>query len=247
MYCLCYFGLIGQFAWAASTEATLSVVLFLLLTAILVVYRRKLSAENLTGWGDNLRSLLESIPSAIALVDPYGRIVVANSMTEELFGYEPEELFWQYQTDLTTSGVSSELTQAMLAISLRTGNPPPRIETEGRHKHQSHLSLVPECAQMGVRDRDLLHGTCVRSPRHNRIYGCDSIQPELGSERCLRYVVPGHPGHRDPVAHSLETATPTGLPKYECTIVWQDGSRHTTAVAGHTFFNRGGIPQECLA
>lgn len=51
--------------------------------------------EFLPGGDDKFRRLLEAAPDALLLVDRSGRILLANSQTEKLFGYSKEELLHQ--------------------------------------------------------------------------------------------------------------------------------------------------------
>jgi PAS domain S-box-containing protein len=71
--------------------------------------------------------LLESTPDAIVMVNPAGRIVLANSQAERLFGYEPAEL-------------RGQPVEVLLPESLR----------EGHVAHRAHFFEQPRTRAMGA-------------------------------------------------------------------------------------------------
>ena len=75
----------------------------------------------------SFRPLLESMPDALVIVDPGGRMVQVNAQTEELFGYAREELLDQ--------------TVEMLM---------PGRYREHHHQHRDHYLVRPHTRPMGV-------------------------------------------------------------------------------------------------
>jgi PAS domain S-box-containing protein len=82
---------------------------------------------------DRFRSLLESAPDAIVIVDAAGRIVLINAQTERLFGYTRDELVGQW-------------VEALLPERLRPHHPQQR---------QAYFA-GPRVRSMGALGRDLL-------------------------------------------------------------------------------------------
>ena len=108
---------------------------------------------------------------------------------------------------------------------------------------QDRLELALEAAQMGTWELDLIHDTSIRSLQHDQIFGYDSIQPNWQFGDFLHQVLPED---RGPVLAALQEARRTGFLKYECGITWPDGSQHTIAVQGRTYYDLRGKPARML-
>ncbi|MBZ5617416.1 MAG: PAS domain S-box protein [Acidobacteriia bacterium] len=125
-------GLFAQFGRRIAGEPIFSAVLMLLvLAAAFVTYRRTLKARI----RDRLRSVLESMPEALALLDGDGRMVVVNSKTASLFGYRPAELRGQSMAELAPPGTARECWLEMLLLAGRSRSTPDWLESEGRRKN----------------------------------------------------------------------------------------------------------------
>jgi len=66
------------------------------------ITERKRSEEALRDNEERLRVIFETSPSAIFLVDPAGRVLMANNRTSELFGYPREELIGKPYPELVS-------------------------------------------------------------------------------------------------------------------------------------------------
>jgi len=55
---------------------------------------------------------------------------------------------------------------------------------------EERLQMAIEAAQFGVWDLDLVSDQAFRSPRHDQIFGYESLQPEWGAEIAERHIIP---------------------------------------------------------
>jgi PAS domain S-box-containing protein len=101
------------------------------------------------------------------------------------------------------------------------------------------LQLALDAAQIGDWDLDLVTDAAYRSLRHDQCFGYDEPIAEWGFETFIRHV---HPEDRDEVERAFRNAVAEpGIWKFECRVIWPDGSVHWIAAYG-SVYERDGVP-----
>jgi hypothetical protein len=101
---------------------------------------------------------------------------------------------------------------------------------------QTNLEIALETAQMGTWYLDVQRDVSpVRSLRHDRIFGYDTLQPEWGQEIARRHVVAAD---REIFDAAFERSMTTGELNFEVRVRWLDGSIHWMAARGKFDFDR---------
>jgi signal transduction histidine kinase/ActR/RegA family two-component response regulator len=101
------------------------------------------------------------------------------------------------------------------------------------------LQLALDAAQIGDWDLDLVTDAAYRSLRHDQCFGYDEPIADWGFETFIRHV---HPDDRDEVERAFRNAVAElGIWKFECRVIWPDGSLHWIAAYG-SVYERDGVP-----
>lgn len=89
-----YFFLSPVFSWQLGDRETAALVVFAAtgIICIIIIALVDAMAERILGHERNLRTLVESAPTGIVVVDERGQIKLVNASTEKLFGYNRAEL-----------------------------------------------------------------------------------------------------------------------------------------------------------
>jgi PAS domain S-box-containing protein len=106
-------------------------------------------------------------------------------------------------------------------------------DSEGR------LTLALDSARMGMWDLDLLTDTCVRSLRHDQIFGYSTPVPAWGAAIFMTHVVPED---RDIARQAFEKAFVSDNFEMECRVRWADESIHWISAKGHVYRSPEGDP-----
>jgi PAS domain S-box-containing protein len=85
---------IADYVWSVGNPLILTVLLLLVMAAIIIAVVTLLhkAVDQLTEQERNIRQLIETVPTGIVVVEQDGRIQLANSSAERLFGYSRQEL-----------------------------------------------------------------------------------------------------------------------------------------------------------
>ena len=99
---------------------------------------------------------------------------------------------------------------------------------------QARLQFVLESAQIGDWDLDLRDDTAQRSLRHDQVFGYTEPVQQWGFETFIRHV---HPEDRAGIEQRFRDAvTQQHEWRFECRVIWPDGSVHW--IAAHGSINR---------
>ncbi len=111
--------------------------------------------------------------------------------------------------------------------------------TVALRESEERLRIALEAADFGTWDIDPATGICVRSPRHDQIFGYQELQPEWTIEIAERHILPEDlPRVRKAHARALKT----GEMSLEARVRWPDGSVHWIASLGRAYYDREGRP-----
>lgn len=96
------------------------------------------------------------------------------------------------------------------------------------------LEIALDAADMGSWDLDLTTDEARRSPRHDEIFGYETLQPHWGREIFLSHVAPDD---REAIARAFDDAPRSGTLDIECRIEGADGVKRWIAVRGRVQYN----------
>ncbi|MEO8586879.1 MAG: PAS domain-containing protein, partial [Acidobacteriota bacterium] len=110
---------------------------------------------------------------------------------------------------------------------------------EALRTSEDRLRLALEAAGLGAWDLDLAQDKAWRSPRHDEIFGYDSLLPEWGYRQFIERVVPED---RERVDRTFHGALEAGPLDFECRIARPDGEVRWISVHGRVYFGGDGKP-----
>jgi PAS domain S-box-containing protein len=115
--------------------------------------------------------------------------------------------------------------------------------TEAHRALQERLELVSrlqftlDVAEFGEWDLDLGTLTATCTPRHDRCFGYTDVGPDWTVERMREHV---HPADRALVDAAMQAARDGSRPlRFECRVVWPDGSIHWISAHGSLYRSAG--------
>ncbi|MBW3656653.1 MAG: PAS domain-containing protein, partial [Gemmatimonadetes bacterium] len=122
--------------------------------------------------------------------------------------------------------------------------------TELYHAKQSEeegatrLRFILEAAQVGEWDLDLATGRVRSSPLHDRCFGYAQPPADWSRDMFMAHV---HPEDREAVERTVQAALASGSQlRFECRVIWADGSVHWITVLGALYTARDGSPQRLV-
>ena len=108
---------------------------------------------------------------------------------------------------------------------------------EALRESEARSKLAMEAAQLGAWDLDLTTGKAWRSPRHDQIFGYDSLLPIWTYEAFLEHVIPeDRPKIEAKFREAVQGVRPWA---FECRIRRADGTAAWIWVQGHVLFDGG--------
>ncbi|WP_051946240.1 ATP-binding protein [Verrucomicrobium sp. BvORR106] len=103
---------------------------------------------------------------------------------------------------------------------------------------KARLEFALNAAQMGDWDFNLADNTSHRSLRHDQAFGYTEPVKEWGLETFIEHV---HPDDREEVSRKFFAAIVSNEPwRFECRVVWPDGSVHWIAMHGGLYHDASG-------
>ena len=118
-----------------------------------------------------------------------------------------------------------------------------KLAEETLHTLDKRLNMALEFSDLGVWDLDLLLDTAWRTPKHDQIFGYESLQPAWGFEEALRHVAPED---RAMFADCFQEAFRTGRLTLECRVMHTDGSLHWINAHGRVVYDENARPIQML-
>ncbi len=106
------------------------------------------------------------------------------------------------------------------------------------------LEFTLDAAQVGDWNLDLIHDTAQRSLRHDQVFGYKEPVPEWGFRKFIEHV---HPDDRAEIERTFREAVEQQKPwRFECRVIWPDGSTHWIAAHGRIYRTADGKPTRML-
>lgn len=115
---------------------------------------------------------------------------------------------------------------------------------EALRESRAALDFTLESAQVGDWDLDLTTDTARRSLRHDQCFGYHEPVAQWGYAQFIQHV---HPDDRARVEQDYRSAIIESKPwRFECRVIWPDGSLHWIGVHGSVYLTKDGKPTRML-
>jgi PAS domain S-box-containing protein len=196
------------------------------------VFERQTAVADITG-----RTILDLVPDLDrSIIKRYGRVATEGEPARFEMCVAALENEWFSVYAARIGGEGSR--QVAVVFNNITAHKRAEIGT------QTNLEIAIESAQMGTWYLDVKRDvSTVRSLRHDRIFGYDTLQSEWGQEIARLHVVAAD---REIFDAAFAQAMVTGKLDFEVRVQWSDGSIHWMAARGRFDFDlEGNVTHGC--